>query len=49
MISSSRGILFGTGSLEASRRASVAEWHRDFVTRLDTARDEVGAAVALAG
>ena len=49
MFSSSRGILFGTGPLEASRRASVAEWHRDFVTRLDTARDEVGAAVALGG
>ncbi|HWO10308.1 MAG TPA: orotidine-5'-phosphate decarboxylase [Polyangiaceae bacterium] len=49
MVSSSRGILFGTGPLEASARASIAEWHRGFVARLDAARDEVGAAVALAG
>jgi orotidine-5'-phosphate decarboxylase len=47
MISSSRGILFGAGAAAASRQASVAEWHRDFAARLDAARHEVTAAVAL--
>jgi orotidine-5'-phosphate decarboxylase len=46
-ISSSRAILFGSGSAQASRQASVADWHRDFAARLDMARREVAAAVVL--
>jgi orotidine-5'-phosphate decarboxylase len=49
MVSSSRGILFGTGPVEASARLSVGDWHRDFVARLGAARAEVGAAVAVGG
>ncbi len=44
MVSSSRGILFGTGPIEASAKLSVADWHRGLAERLDAARHEVAAA-----
>jgi orotidine-5'-phosphate decarboxylase len=47
MISSSRGILFGSGPMKASAAASVADWHRGLAERLDVARREVAAGVGL--
>ena len=46
MISSSRGILFGSASVGASQASSVADWQRGFVERLEAARREVSAGVA---
>jgi orotidine-5'-phosphate decarboxylase len=40
MVSSSRGILFGSGDA-----ASTADWLASFTTRLDAARDELSAGV----
>jgi orotidine-5'-phosphate decarboxylase len=45
MISSSRGILFGPGPVQASAALSVADWQRGLAERLDAARREVAAAV----
>jgi orotidine-5'-phosphate decarboxylase len=47
MISSSRGILFGSGPVKAVANASVADWHRGFAERLETARREVSAGVTV--
>lgn len=47
MISSSRGILFGSGPLEACAAASVADWHRGLAERLEVARREVAEGVGL--
>lgn len=46
MISSSRGILFGSGPVAASRASSVADWQRGLSERLEAARRDVAAAVA---
>jgi orotidine-5'-phosphate decarboxylase len=46
MISSSRGILFGSGPVEASARLSIADWHLGLVERLEAARREVAAGLA---
>jgi orotidine-5'-phosphate decarboxylase len=46
LISSSRGILFGTGPMRASAAASIADWHLGFADRLEAARREVSAGVA---
>lgn len=46
LISSSRGILFGSGPVAAVRASSIADWHRGFVERLEAARREVAAGVA---
>jgi orotidine-5'-phosphate decarboxylase len=46
MVSSSRGILFGGGSVEANARLSVADWHQGFAERLEAARREVSAGLA---
>jgi orotidine-5'-phosphate decarboxylase len=46
LISSSRGILFGSGPLAASQASTVADWHRAFAERLEAARREVAAGVA---
>ncbi len=47
MINSSRGILFGNGPVAASAALSVADWHRGLAERLEAARRELSAAVAL--
>ena len=47
MINSSRGILFGNGPVAASAALSVADWHRGLSERLEAARRELAAAVAL--
>jgi orotidine-5'-phosphate decarboxylase len=47
MISSSRGILFGSGPVKASASATVADWHRGFAERLEAARRELSEGVTL--
>ena len=47
MVSSSRGVLFGTGPVQATAQASIADWHEGLVERLDAARHEVAAGVRL--
>jgi orotidine-5'-phosphate decarboxylase len=46
LISSSRGILFGNGPVGASQASSIADWHRGFAERLESARRELAAGVA---
>jgi orotidine-5'-phosphate decarboxylase len=46
VISSSRGILFGSGPLAASQASSITDWQRGLAQRLEAARSEIAAGVA---
>jgi orotidine-5'-phosphate decarboxylase len=46
LISSSRGMLFGSGPVRASAASSVADWHRGLAERIEAARREAATALA---